>query len=158
MRQQNDHTSLASKANAVCETQKNTTYNRIILLTTKTNVPRNSARNSLSIPCLRAQCCLMLLVLCPVLPVAVKKVREAEQREALKFRALTSNLHLQPNAAIQHGSLIHWCNRHGPPQHHRHTKCHRRGRAEGSPVCLVSSVGLKFKSDVGFREASQTVS
>lgn len=32
-------------------------------LTTKTNVPRNSARNSLSIPCLSAQCCLMLLVL-----------------------------------------------------------------------------------------------
>lgn len=34
------------------------------------------------------------LVLCLVLPVAVKKVQEAEQCEALKFRALTSNLHL----------------------------------------------------------------
>lgn len=33
-------------------------------------------------------------VLCLVLPVALKKVREAEQREALKFRALASNLHL----------------------------------------------------------------
>lgn len=33
-----------------------------MLLTTKTNVPRNSARNSLSIPCLSAQCCLMLLL------------------------------------------------------------------------------------------------
>lgn len=35
-----------------------------MLLTTKTNVPRNSARNSLSIPCLIAQCCLMLLLCC----------------------------------------------------------------------------------------------
>lgn len=75
------------------ETKKKWKQN--LLLTTKTNVPRNSARNSLNIPCLSAQCCLMLLSCCVSVCVTVLlKLPDIQQCEPLEFRAPVSNLHL----------------------------------------------------------------
>lgn len=71
-----------------------------MVLTTKTNVPRNSARNSLKIPCLITQCFLMLLLCRRHL---LSKLWKVEQCEPLESRTMASDLLLQPH---DHSTLI----------------------------------------------------